>query len=171
MSIAISSRSSDARPALDAWGRLRRAHASTSRALSARLLEEHSLTVNDYEALLHLSCAESGLMRRVDLADRLLMTASGVTRLLDGLEAAGLVEKARCPSDRRVSYAVLTHAGRRRLEAASRSHAAAVGAVFEARFSDAELHRLSELLGRVPGDEAGDRPAVSSPARRGPPSG
>ena len=162
MSTTSSPRSSGLRPSLDAWGRLHLAHASTTRVLSAQLLEEHSLTVSDYEALLHLSCAEAGLMRRVDLADRLLLTPSGVTRLLDGLEAAGLVAKARCPSDRRVSYAVLTEVGRKRLESATRSHAAAVEAVFGERLSDGELRRLSELLDRVLGAEAGDGSARPS---------
>jgi DNA-binding MarR family transcriptional regulator len=144
----------EAQPSLDAWARLHRAHTSTTRALSVQLLDQHSLTVNDYEALLHLHCAEGGHLRRVDLAERLLLTASGVTRLLDGLEAAGLVERECCPEDRRVSYAVLTDAGRERLEAASRSHAEAVQAVFEDRFSEAELRRLSGLLGRLAGGEA-----------------
>ena len=143
-------------PALDAWVRLLRAHASTTRTLSAELYAEHGLTINDYEALLHLSRAEDARMRRVDLADSLLLTASGVTRLLDGLEAAGLVERAACASDRRVTYAVLTDAGRGRLEAASESHVAAVRALFEDRFEEDELARLAELLTRLPGADSGD---------------
>ena len=137
--------------ALDAWVRLLRGHASVTRAMSAELVAEHGLTINDYEALLHLSRAEEGRMRRVDLAEKLILTASGVTRLLDGLERAGLVERAACANDRRVTYAVLTDAGRARLEAASGSHVASVRAFFEERFSDAELDRLAALLGRLPG--------------------
>ena len=72
-----------------AWVALLRAHAATTRQLSALLVAEHGLTINDFEALLHLSRAEDRRMRRVDLAGELLLTASGVTRLLDGLEAAG----------------------------------------------------------------------------------
>lgn len=139
------------RPALDAWIRLLRAHAASTRELSAQLIAEHSLTINDYEALLHLSRAEDGRMRRVDLAGRLLLTASGVTRLLEGLEAAGLVEKAACASDRRVTYAVLTDAGRERLQAASRSHIASVRDLFESRFTEEELGELAALLERLPG--------------------
>src|SRR5207245_5396447 len=74
--------------ALDSWIRLIRGHASVTRAISAQLVAEHGLTINDYEALLHLARAEDGRMRRVDLAERLILTASGVTRLRDGLEAA-----------------------------------------------------------------------------------
>jgi DNA-binding MarR family transcriptional regulator len=137
--------------ALDAWVRLLRGHASVTRAMSAQLEAEHGLTINDYEALLHLSRAEEGRMRRVDLAERLILTASGVTRLLDGLERAGLVERASCASDRRVTYAVLTAAGRDRLETASGSHIASVRTFFEERFSERELDQLAGLLGRLPG--------------------
>jgi DNA-binding MarR family transcriptional regulator len=119
--------------------------------MSAQLEAEHGLTINDYEALLHLSRAEEGRMRRVDLAERLILTASGVTRLLDGLERAGLVERASCASDRRVTYAVLAAAGRDRLETASGSHIASVRTFFEERFSERELDQLAGLLGRLPG--------------------
>jgi DNA-binding MarR family transcriptional regulator len=138
--------------ALDAWIRLLRGHAATTRAISAQLVAEHGLTINDYEALLHLARADEGRMRRVDLAERLILTASGVTRLLDGLERAGLVERAACASDRRVTYAVLTEEGRAKLEAASKAHVADVRAFFEARFSEDELDSLAELLGRLPQD-------------------
>jgi DNA-binding MarR family transcriptional regulator len=144
--------------ALDSWVRLLRGHASVTRAMSAQLVAEHGLTINDYEALLHLARAEDGRMRRVDLAERLILTASGVTRLLDGLEAAGLVERASCASDRRVTYAVLTTAGRTKLHEASESHMADIRAYFEGRFSNEELKQLAALLGRLPGaaDAAGE---------------
>ena len=83
---------------LPAWARLLRAHAATTRRLSAELFAEHGLTINDFEALLHLSHAEDCAMRRVDLAEQLVLTASGVTRLLDGLERAGFVGKGNCES-------------------------------------------------------------------------
>lgn len=137
--------------ALDAWARLLRGHAGTTRAVSAQLVADHGLSINDYEALLHLAHAEDGRMRRVDLAERLILTASGVTRLLDGLEKAGLVERAACESDRRVSYAVITEAGQLKLEAASDSHLGAVRTLLEERFSEHELAQLAELLGRLPG--------------------
>ena len=70
---------------------LLRAHAATTRELSALLVAEHGLTLNDFECLLHLARAEDRRMRRVDLAAQLILTASGVTRLLDGLEAARFV--------------------------------------------------------------------------------
>jgi DNA-binding MarR family transcriptional regulator len=137
--------------AISAWIRLLRSYTSATRDLSSQLQAEHGLTINDYEALLHLSLAEEGAMRRIDLAGELLLTPSGVTRLLDGLERAGHVCKGSCPGDLRVTYAVLTETGRNKLAEASRSHVAAVTDLFRERFSDEELGTLAELLGRLPG--------------------
>lgn len=136
--------------------RLLRGHAATTRALSAELQADFGLTINDYEALLRLARAEDGRMRRIDLANELLLTASGVTRLLDGLERAGYVRKASCASDARVTYAELTAAGRRRFEEASRAHVAAIRRLFGERYDEEELAILARLLGRLPG--AADMP-------------
>lgn len=140
--------------AVDAWIRLLRGHASATRAMSAQLEVEHGLTINDYEALLYLSRADEGRMRRVDLAAMLLLTASGVTRLLEGLEKAGLVERGSCATDRRVTYAILTEAGAARLEEASGSHIAAIRGFFETRYSEEELDQLAGLLERLPDEGA-----------------
>jgi DNA-binding MarR family transcriptional regulator len=136
--------------ALDAWARLLRGHAASTRALSAELVAEHGLTINDYDCLLHLSRADGRRMRRVDLAEKLMLTASGVTRLLEGLEVADLVRRASCETDRRVVYAEMTEAGRQRLEEASRSHLAGIRAFFEDRYSTEELDQLATLLARLP---------------------
>jgi DNA-binding MarR family transcriptional regulator len=134
--------------------RLLRGHASATRAMSAQLVAEHGLTINDYECLLFLARADEGRMRRVDLAEQLILTPSGVTRLLDGLERAGWVERASCASDRRVTYAVLTATGRAKLQEAADSHITGVRTFFEERFSADEIETLARLLGRLPG--AGD---------------
>ena len=119
--------------------------------LSASLQAEHGLTINDYEALQVLARADGRRMRRVDLARKLLLTPSGVTRLLEGLESAGLVERAACDADLRVTYAQLTDAGAERLEAASCGHVGSVRALFEEHFSHEELEALAAALGRLPG--------------------
>jgi DNA-binding MarR family transcriptional regulator len=137
--------------AIDAWVRLLRGHAAARRTLSAELHSEHRLTINDYETLLLLSRSEENALRRVDLAEALQLTASGVTRLLDGLEASGLVEKATCASDARVTYAKLTKTGFEKLKRASSSHIAGIQALFEERYTKKELATLAELLGRLPG--------------------
>jgi DNA-binding MarR family transcriptional regulator len=117
--------------------------------LSAEL-QEHDLTINDYEALLLLSQAEGGRLKRVELAQRLVLTPSGVTRLLEGLELAGLVERASCEADLRIVYAQLTELGQERLSAASCGHVGSVRALFEEHFSDDELDTLALLLERLP---------------------
>jgi len=142
--------------AIEAWVRLLRGHAAMRRTLDAQLHADHRLTVNDYEALLLLSRADGGHMRRVDLAEGLQLTASGVTRLLDGLEGHGLVEKETCASDARVTYAVLTETGRKKLEQASCSHVAAIRDLFEEHYTLEELATLAELLARLPGAAAGN---------------
>jgi DNA-binding MarR family transcriptional regulator len=137
-------------PKHQAWVSFLRAHAAITRQLNADLLNQHGLTLNDYEVLLHLSRASDGMMRRVDLAESVLLTASGITRLLDGLERAGFVEKASCKTDARVSYAKLTAAGREKLRAASKTHVAGIDELFSGRFSPEEGETLRELLARLP---------------------
>jgi DNA-binding MarR family transcriptional regulator len=142
------------RPAVKAWVALLRAHAALTRELNADLVHQHGLTINDYEVLLHLARADDGRLRRVDLAQRLVLTASGITRLLDGLENAGYVEKARCQSDARVTYAVLTKAGLAKLREASNTHVGGIRSLFESRYSERDLEALAELLERLPADGA-----------------
>ena len=139
---------------LEAWIRFLRAHAALTRELSADLVAEHGLTLNDYEVLLHLARAPERQMRRVDLAESILLTASGITRLLEGLERSGFVERVLCDSDRRVAYAKLTGAGLEKLRQASRTHIAGIEELFVGRFTDAERATLSALLSRLPA--AGD---------------
>jgi len=81
---------------LEAWVSFLRSHAAITRELSAQLQREHGLTLNDYEVLLHLARADGSMMRRVDLAQSVLLSASGITRLLVGLERTGLVVKHAC---------------------------------------------------------------------------
>src|SRR5437773_12406901 len=90
---------------LQSWVSFLRAHAAITRQLNADLLNAHGLTPSDYEVLLRLSNAEHGTMRRVDLAQSVLLTASGLPRLLDGLERAGCVENASCESAARGPHA------------------------------------------------------------------
>jgi len=138
--------------AVETFVRLVRGHAAVTRAMNARLVADHGLSINQYEALLHLSRADDRRMRRVDLANRLVLTASGVTRMLDGLEQAGFVKRDACASDRRVTYAVLTEPGLEKLRTASESHVADIRAFFESRFSGDELTQLVDLLERLPQD-------------------
>lgn len=140
-----------------AWVHLLRAHATLRRRMDANLLSEHELTINDYEVLLALAHADDRRLRRVDLAERVLLTQSGITRLLQGLERSGLVERGSCDTDGRVVYALLTDAGYERLREASRTHLDDIRSLFAARFTDDELSTLERLLGRVlEGDADGE---------------
>jgi DNA-binding MarR family transcriptional regulator len=132
-----------------AWIRLLRAHAMLTRQMDANLQAQHGLTINDYEVLLALARAPDRRMRRVDLAGHVLLTQSGITRLLQGLERAALVERADCATDGRVVYAQLTDKGYQRLREAGRTHLDDIRSLFGARFSPGELEALDELLGRV----------------------
>jgi DNA-binding MarR family transcriptional regulator len=123
------------------------------RQLSAELVCDHGLTINDYEVLLYLSHAPERMMRRVDLAASVLVTASGITRILKGLEREGLVAKKTSATDARVSYACLTDEGQERLLDARRTHLEGVNRLFLDRFSDAELATLGDLFGKLPGNE------------------
>jgi DNA-binding MarR family transcriptional regulator len=141
-------------PVIATWVRFLRAHAAVTRELSARLEAQHGLTLNDYDVLVQLYAAEEYRLRRVDLARSVLLTASGITRLLDGLERAGWVDKARCDSDARVTYAVLTDAGVAKLEESRCAHLRDIEELFGSRFSEHEIAAMGDLLGKLPLAEA-----------------
>ena len=132
-----------------------RAHAAVVRELSSELVSAHGLTINDFEVLLRLSRAEGSRMRRVDLAQEVLLTPSGITRLLEGLERSGFVERVACKEDLRVSYAQLTPAGRTKLRAAGKTHVAGIHRLFLDHFDADERAVLGELLGRLTDGEDG----------------
>lgn len=138
------------RPDLAAWIRFLRAHAAVTRELSARLEGQHGLTLSDYDVLVQLYYAPGQRLRRIDIARLVLLSPSGITRLLDGLERAGWVEKVRCESDNRVVYAALTPEGIQKCEAAGTTHAADIEELFSSRFSGEERNTLAEMLGRLP---------------------
>ena len=135
--------------AVRAFTGLLRAYAAATRRLNLQLTRDHGLTLNDYEVLLRLARAPDRQMRRVDLAEEVLLTPSGVTRLLDGLEQSGLVARGSCASDRRVVYAVLTSGGLAKLREASKTHVAQIDELFYERFGDEELTTVAALLGRL----------------------
>jgi DNA-binding MarR family transcriptional regulator len=142
-------------PSTDAFGSLIGAHAVLVRELSAALVARHGLTVNDYGTLLLLSRVGEEGMRRIDLANELNLSPSGITRLLDRLEDQGLVGKGECKSDARVSYAILTEAGLAKLREAAPGHIEDIEQRMSSVLSDEEMKTLAELLGRlgVPGGD------------------
>jgi len=142
-------------PEVQAWAQLLRAHSALTRRFSTELLTMHGLTLNGYEVLLHLAHSPGRRLRRVDLAESVLLTPSGITRLLDGLERAGYVSRSTSEQDARVSYAVLTDEGYEKLRRAAPTHVGSIRELFGQVFSSDELEMLAELLGRLPADPGG----------------
>ena len=105
--------------------------------------------LNDYDCMVQLAYAPERSLRRVDLARSVLLSPSGITRLLDGLEREGWVEKKHCASDARVTYAVLTDAGLAKFKSARTTHLADIEVVFGSRYTPEELAAVSSLLGRL----------------------
>ena len=136
-------------PAVEALGHLLGAHATLTGQLSARLVEEHGLTLSEYEVLFLLSRETDHAMRRIDLSREVRLSPSGITRMLDRLQTTGLVEKGACAQDARVTYAVLTDAGMQKLRECAPDHLAAVERLIGERLGDEEVEVLSELLGRL----------------------
>ena len=134
---------------VDALGHLLGAHATLTRQLSTRLVEEHGLTMSEYEVLFLLSREPDRSMRRIDLSREVRLSPSGITRMLDRLQSTGLVEKGSCSKDARVTYAVLTEAGMEKLRECAPDHFAAIERLIGERLSDEEIESLGELLGRL----------------------
>ncbi|MBV9474072.1 MAG: MarR family transcriptional regulator, partial [Solirubrobacterales bacterium] len=106
--------------ALDAWRSFLQSHASILRVLDAELVAEHDMTSRDYEVLLYVAQAPGRRLPMSALAESTMLTRSGITRLIDGLVASGLIERTSCPNDARVSYAQLTEVGYEKLREAGR---------------------------------------------------
>ena len=141
--------------ALEAWRGFLQSHAAILRALDAELQAEHAMTTRDYEVLLYLAQSDEGHLPMSALAERTMLTRSGITRLVDGLVAAGMIQRVACPEDARVSYAQLTPCGHDKLRQAGCSHVASVNRLFVEHFAPDELEQLAALLGRLPGAQAG----------------
>ena len=137
--------------ALEAWRSYLQSHASIVRELDASLIAEHGMTTRDYEVLLYLAQADDRRLPMSALAERTMLTRSGITRLIDGLVTAQLIERVSCASDARVSYAKLTEAGYEKLRNAGCTHIKSIQRLFLEHFSPEEIELLAGLLRRLPG--------------------
>jgi len=129
-----------------AWRAFLDAQASLLRRLEADLIEEEDITLAEYDVLLQLSFAPDGRLRMTELSDRVRLSPSGLTRLVDRLVRTGLVKRGRCASDRRGSFAILTSAGKVRLRRASPIHLRGIREHFSKRLSPAQLTAVAEAL-------------------------
>jgi DNA-binding MarR family transcriptional regulator len=135
--------------AVQAVGHLLGAHATLTRQLSSHLVKQHGLTMSEYEVLFLLARQPDHSMRRIDLSRAVRLSPSGITRMLDRLQATGLVEKGACAQDARVTYAVLTEIGMRKLRDCSPDHFAAIERLIGERLNEEEIESLGELLERL----------------------
>ncbi|HET9102274.1 MAG TPA: MarR family transcriptional regulator [Solirubrobacteraceae bacterium] len=147
--------------ALEAWRSFLQSHAAIVRVLDAELAGEHGITSRDYEVMLYLAQAEDRRLAMSALAERTMLTRSGITRLVDGLVTAGFVRRVGCHNDARVSYAELTDAGYEKLRASGCSHVRSIQRLFFEHFTPQETATLAELLSRLPGAQAGGQCTVS----------
>jgi DNA-binding MarR family transcriptional regulator len=149
---------------LAAWRGMLEAHKDLVARLDAELERDHGLPLTSYEVLMYLTDSKAGKLRMGELADRLLLSRSGITRLVDRLERQGLVERQPCEDDGRGFYAVLTDAGREKLGRARPHHLAGVRRHFLDPLDPSELDALSRIWKRL----AGQRPleALDEPAEK-----
>ncbi|MWK33802.1 MarR family transcriptional regulator [Actinomadura sp. J1-007] len=135
-----------------------RAQVQISRRLQTDLLADHDLALGSYDVLMHLGEAPEGRLRMNDLADRVLLSRSGLTRLVDRLQREGLVVRQSCDSDARGLYAVLTPAGRARLDAATPTYQRGVREYVLSRLDEADLRQFGLILDKLADEPARDRP-------------
>ena len=136
------------------WRSFLRAHAGIVRELERELVTDTGMPLSWYDVLLQLAEAPGRRLRMAELADRVLLSRSGLTRLVDRLEADGLVRRERSEDDARGTYTVLTETGLGRLRRAAPTHLTSIQRHWLDRFSDAELRELDGLLGRLDGPAA-----------------
>ncbi|MFP3961307.1 MarR family winged helix-turn-helix transcriptional regulator [Actinomadura fulvescens] len=131
------------------WRTLLRAQVQISRRLQADLLADHDLALASYDVLMHLGEAPEGRLRMNDLADRVLLSRSGLTRLVDRLQREGLVCRETCSSDARGLFAVLTPAGRARLAAATPTYQRGVRDYVLSRLDEEDLRQFAQILDKL----------------------
>jgi DNA-binding MarR family transcriptional regulator len=129
-----------------AWRAFLDAQASLMRRLGADLVKNEDITLAEYDVLVQLNFAADGRLRMSELSDRVRLSPSGLTRLVDRLVQGGLVKRGRCASDRRGSFAILTAAGKVRLRRASPVHLQGIREHFSKHLSPAQLEAVADAL-------------------------
>ncbi len=136
-----------------AWGGLLRTHAQLDRAIDADLREHDGITHVEFEVLLRLSLSDRARMRIQDLATTSLLTRSGMSRLLDRMERAGVITRQAAPEDGRGAYAALTDQGRALFDQASARHIKHVRSIFHSRLTPEELDTLAVIWAKLAAPE------------------
>jgi DNA-binding MarR family transcriptional regulator len=134
------------------WRLFLRAHSRLTRRLEADLITEHALPLASYDVLLTLLEAPNRRLRMTELADRVLLSRSGMTRLVDRLEREGLVMREACANDARGMFTVLTEQGYQRLRKATRSHLRGIDEYAMSKLSPDELEAFGKVLAKLVDD-------------------
>jgi DNA-binding MarR family transcriptional regulator len=134
---------------LDAWIALVEAHAAAVESVEADLVRETGLPLSWHEVLVRLKGSEEGSLRMQELAKAVLLSKSGLTRLADRMEAAGLIQRNACDSDRRGTWAVITPKGSDALERATPSFLDAVDRHFSGHLDAEEIAAVASSLRKV----------------------
>jgi DNA-binding MarR family transcriptional regulator len=142
-----------------AWRAFLEAHAAVIRVLEREMAEEEGLPLTWYDILAHLDSAPQGRLRMQALAECLLLSRSGVTRLVDRMEQARLVRRESCPDDRRGCYAIITQDGRLALRRAMPGHFRGIQRHFLHHLNDQDIRALHSALSKVLRGERGEDPA------------
>jgi MarR family 2-MHQ and catechol resistance regulon transcriptional repressor len=133
---------------ISTFGRLVEVYNRLEHRFGRSLEEQCGIPHSWYEVFLRISRADDGLVTLGSLAEQVALTTGGITRMLDRMVDAGYVERVPCPTDRRVSFAALTPAGRKKLEEATAVNVRDLEAAF-AGFGSEELASLDGLLDRL----------------------
>jgi DNA-binding MarR family transcriptional regulator len=134
---------------LGAWRGLLRTHSALSKALDAELVRVHGLPLSSYEVLLFLADSPDGQMRMSELADGVLLSRSGLTRLVDRMQREGLLRRERCEDDARGWFAAITPKGRELFTRARKTHLDGVRERFLSHFTREELRSLAAFWERI----------------------
>ena len=148
---------SDTERWMPAWLALLRTHARLWDQLEAQVRRDHGLTIARYDVLTHLEMA-GGQLRLSDLASAIVLSPSGLSKLLDRMESSGLITREPHPSDARAALATITPEGRALVRKARRGHHALLEKTFGSALDDRDVADLVRIMERIDASVSGDRP-------------
>jgi len=132
-----------------AWVGLLHAYASLVKQLDTELIAAHGLSLSAYEVLWRVAATDNGRLRMTDLAELVLLSPSGLSRLVDRLESDGMIDRVACPTDGRAINATITELGRARLAEAQGTHFEGIRRRFLSNFSESEVGQLADFWLRL----------------------
>jgi DNA-binding MarR family transcriptional regulator len=141
--------SSESTPGVAAWGALLKVHAAVAPLIDARLRRDGGMPLSWYDVLLEINAAPDRQLTMSDVAARATLSRTRISRVIDELVAAGLVERHSHPTDKRSAYAAITKTGRDKLRKAAPVYLASIEREFSRHLSPAEATTIAKALWRV----------------------